>query len=151
MPAIEAEIVSRPAVYQDYSIDRKAEVLALVKSNTGNIAQTARETGIPYQTIQTWLINSDRFAEIQCQKQTDLASRFEGAANDWLTIAEGKAKDAPFNQLMTGVGIAVDKMQLLRGAPTSINLNLDLNGNDLAGILSGALADVVDTDGPDGP
>src|SRR5258705_3268068 len=66
----------QPVIYQDYSRDYKAEVLALVVANGGNVQQTARETGIPHQTIRSWL-ESNRYSDFQSQKQLDLAQKHE--------------------------------------------------------------------------
>ena len=134
-----AQLESQPkAPYQDYSLDRKAEVLAMVKANDGNVDRTALETGIPHQTIRYWLANSDRFSQIQTQKSVDLAQKLENQAHFYLDLAEGKAAGAPFNHLMTGAAIAIDKMQLLRGLPTSINAEVERQ--ELVVILQSALS-----------
>ena len=127
-----------PKVYQDYSLERKAEVIALVQANGGNVLQTARETGIPHQTIRLWLDKPERFSSLEKQKQEDLAKKLENQAHLYLDLAAGKAAEAPFNHLMTGAGIAIDKMQLLRGQPTNITESVERQ--ELVCILQSALS-----------
>lgn len=140
MAALECEIVA-PRTYQDYSRERKAEVLALVKANGGNVMETSRETGIRSTTIQYWIDTAERNDEFREHKQAELADRFEGVAHAWLGIAEAKAEQAPFNHLMIGVGIAVDKMRLLRGDPTEIAGLSDSNIERLSQTL---VADILE-------
>ncbi len=111
--------------YADYSLERKAEVLALITANNGNIDQTARETGIPHQTIRHWYANRERFSHLESKKIVQLADECESDARYYFSLARDKAPDAPFNHLMTGAAIAVDKMLLLRGQPTSITASYE--------------------------
>ncbi len=129
--------------YADYSIERKAEVLALVEANAGNIDRTARETGIPHQTIRFWQANKQRFSNLQTQKQLDLSDIAE--ANARLlgqSIANHDLEQAPLGQKATAFGIMVDKMQLLRNLPTLINATLD--SDSLVSLLESSLADCID-------
>lgn len=151
MSVVEVEITQQKAVYNDYSLERKAEVLAMVQANGGNVDRTAGETGIAHQTIRYWLTNAAKYSQIQSQKVVDLADQCEADARYYFALARDKAPDAPYNHLMTGAAIATDKMQLLRGQPTSITA--DLSANDLTIILAGALGEALDLgeDGPSGP
>ena len=124
--------------YNDYSRERKGEILALYYANGQNLKQTALEVGINPATIRYWL---DTGIEIQTKTKADLAQKFENAANFYLDLAEDKAAEAPFNHLMTGAGIAVDKMQLLRGLPTSITENVDRQ--ELVVLLQTALGETI--------
>ena len=143
-----AVLERQPIVYQDYSLDRKAEVLALVKANNGNVLRTAQETGIHHATIQYWQANEDRFAQIQQQKQADLAQECEDDARYYFALARSKAPGAPYNHLMTGAAIATDKMQLLRGLPTAITESVERT--DMTVILQSALSDTIDITPTDG-
>src|SRR6185369_5422822 len=125
--------------YADYSLERKAEVLALVQANGGNIDRTAKETGIPHQTIRFWFANSHRFSNLQIQKELDLASKSESNAHLLAnSIASHNLDEASLSQKATAFGIMVDKMQLLRGQPTSINEHV--NSENLTVILQSVLA-----------
>jgi transposase-like protein len=108
--------------YKDYSAERKAEILAQVTAHGGNVAQVARLTDIPHQTIRSWLEQADRYSELQTQKQTDLAQKLENNAHKLAdSIAEHDLTIVPLQSKATALGIMVDKMQLLRGQPTSIH------------------------------
>lgn len=116
----EAVTLERP----DYSKDRKAEVLALVAAYGGNVLRAARETGIPHQTIHYWLSKPERYSQLRQEKVTDLAQQCESDANYYLGLAREKAPDAPYNHLITGAAIAIDKMLVLRNLSAQPN-NLD--------------------------
>ena len=126
--------------YQDYSPERKAEVLALVEANAGNVLQTSRETGIHHATIRYWQENSHRFSEIQKRKQEDLATRYEHLAHITLDNWEAKVPDASLAQLATASAIATDKMLLLRGQPTSIVETVDRT--EISVVLESILGEV---------
>ena len=133
--------------YTDYSPERKAEVLALLDANGGNITRTANEAGIQYSTLQYWQANKDRFNEFRQQKELDLASKFESNAHLLVnSISEHDLSTASLSQKATAAGIMVDKMQLLRGLPTSISESVERI--ELVSILQSALeaglADAID-------
>ena len=129
--------------YQDYSADRKAEVLALVKANGGNVARVAKELNIAHQTIFNWLKQADRYSHLERQKQSDLALKLENNAHMLAdSIGDHDLTIVPLASKATALGIMVDKMQLLRGQPTSINVSLDRE--DLSSFLDATLSDVID-------
>jgi len=134
--------------YADYSIERKAEVLALVEANAGNIDRTARETGIPHQTIRFWQANKQRFSNLQTQKQIDLSDIAE--ANARLlgqSIANHDLEQAPLGQKATAFGIMVDKMQLLRSQPTQITANVNIESLTIT--LQQVIAEITSADSTD--
>lgn len=111
--------------YTDYSAERKAEVILLIKAS-GNITQVARDTGIPRQTLYAWLEQEHRYAEIITRKQGPLADKLENIAHlsaDLLT--DGRLASASVRELLGAIHITVPAMQLLRGEPTSITANVD--------------------------
>lgn len=112
--------------YQDYSAERKAEVLALITAHGGNVAQVANLTGIAHQTIRRWVAAADRYSTLQTEKQIDLAQKLENNAHKLAnSIGEHDLSIVPLASKATALGIMVDKMQLLRGEPTSITANVD--------------------------
>jgi hypothetical protein len=129
----------RPHEY--YSPERKAEILSLLDANNGNTLKTANQSGISHTTIQYWELNRHRFDELRQEKQADLASRMENAANYALDLAQTKAPDASYAQLMTGAAIAIDKMQLLRNQPTSITQHV--NSESLTVVLAQVLNEIT--------
>jgi transposase-like protein len=130
-----------PRTYTDYSTERKAEALALLDANAGNIKRTANETGIDHATLRYWIQNRERFREFQPQQTLDLAQRFENNVHLALNLAESKASEASYAQLMTGAAIATDKMQLLRNQPTSITQHV--NSESLTVVLQQVLNEIT--------
>jgi len=134
-------------IYADYSQEKKAEVLALYDANGANLKRTANETGIDHATIRYWIQHRERFREFQPQQQENLAQRFEFNAHLALDLAQSKASEASYAQLMTGAAIATDKMQLLRAQPTSITQHV--NSDNLTLVLQQVLAEVTTTSSDD--
>jgi hypothetical protein len=133
-----AAIESRPPVsYQDYSLDRKAEVLALLEANAGNVLQTAKETGIHHATIQYWVANSDRFAKIQQGKQIDLAEKLHNIAHQCADLLPSMLPSASVREIVGAMGQSIEKRQLIMGLPTSISAQVERD--QLIDILQSAL------------
>jgi transposase-like protein len=106
-----------------YSDDDRANALAALAANGGNIDRTARQLGVPRATLQSWAKGSrhPEAAEDAAQKKGPLADSIEDLARKVLAGMEDKIEGARFNEAAVGFGILVDKMQLLRGKPTSID------------------------------
>lgn len=131
--------------YKDYSAERKAEVLALVTANGGNVARVAKETGIAHQTIFNWLKQAQRYSHLEQRKQTELAQKLENNAHMLAdSIADHDLSIVPLASKATALGIMVDKMQLLRGEPTSITANVDRQ--ELSVTLNSALGELDQAD-----
>ena len=128
--------------YTDYSPERKAEILALLDANGGNVTRTANEAGIQYSTLQYWQANKERFNEFRQQKELDLASKFESNAHLLVnSISEHDLSTASLSQKATAAGIMVDKMQLLRNQPTSITQHV--NSESLTVVLQQVLNEIT--------
>jgi transposase-like protein len=115
-----------------YSDKQIAEALALLKGCGGNLSRASNEAGVPRKTLERWSKCSSRvnapevaegMAELCQQSATSIADRLEDLIGKILDVAPGKLPEASFGQSMTGLGIATDKMQLLRDKPTSITGN----------------------------
>ena len=133
---------SRPP-YQDYSAARKAEVLALIEAEGGNVQQVARDTGIPHQTIRYWLTDESRYSEFKNVKRVELTEKLDFTANLLVdSITPEKIADANLSQIATAAGIMVDKSQLLKGLPTNISENIERV--ELTVVLQNALAEAID-------
>lgn len=148
MSAKSLDIVQSTAVYRDYSAEFKAKALVALKANDNNILRTAHQLDIPEPTLRRWIANGGpRDHTLQERKSADLANEFEdiafqvtGIARDRLSDPD-KADKINFQQLMTGGGIAVDKMRILRELPTSI-IGSTGAGGDLSELLS-AVANIA--------
>lgn len=122
--------------YQGYPIEQRAQVLAMVAASD-SVGAVARDTGIPHQTIRTWIAQQDRYAELRTVKAASLDQRLEQTQSLLLDAIPGKISDATLAQTATAFGIVTDKLQLLRGQPTSINL--EVNVEELTVILESAI------------
>lgn len=143
MAVQEAEITKSQG-YTDYSAERKAEVILLIKA-TNNITQVSRQTGIPRKTLYSWLEQEHRYGEIVTRKQGPLADKLENIAHlsaDLLT--DGRLADASVRELLGAIHITVPAMQLLRGEPTSITANVDRQ--ELSVTLHSALGELDQAD-----
>lgn len=123
--------VERPQPGSRYATEDKAKALALLKSNGGNLKRTARQIGVPPATLRMWRNDPEDAApaELREQKEAELESHLESIAlryakaldNDATVMAIVASRDP--SKLAIVLGIAVEKIQLLRGKPTA-NINL---------------------------
>jgi hypothetical protein len=111
---------------RDYSSAEKAAALAALAANGGNYAGTARQLEMPEATLRKWHkngigVNAQVQAEIPMQRRV-LADAIEQIAwrlVDHVLVAETIA-GMNGQQAMVALGIAIDKMRLLRDLPTEI-------------------------------
>jgi hypothetical protein len=86
----------------------------------GALSHVSRHLGVPIPTLTRWvtgvqnpapndLVTKNRI-ELSDLLDTELVAAFEAA--------KGVRSEASYRDLMTGIGILVDKRQLLRGEPT---------------------------------
>ncbi len=114
---------------RSYSDEEKASALAALVANGGNAKLTAQQTGVPRATLQRWASGEGVHPcvpGIGHQKKQDLADRLEDLAHRLVDAIPEKVSQADLKQLGICLGIAVDKMRLLREQPTSIE------GHDLS-------------------
>jgi hypothetical protein len=115
--------MARQRQRRDYSDDERAEALAVLDANGGNLSRTAREVGVPRKTLAQWVTGRAalRVADLRQRKKGLLADALEDFGWQVIEALAGRVEQGNLVQLATTLGIAVDKMQLLRGKPTSIN------------------------------
>lgn len=109
-----------------HSDETKAEALAMLAGTRNNFGEVSRKLKIPDRTLRFWAsgehINTDvaKNADI---KKTELSDRIEELAHKLIDAAfdADKIADASLQQVTTSLGIAVDKMRLLREQPTEIS------------------------------
>jgi len=113
----------------EYSDEFKAEAVALAEA-LGDISRAAEELDMPYSTLYGWVRkgvgNTGVPSDLQDEKRQAISDRLEGLIHKILDIAPDKADDADFKALLTALGIAVDKVQLLRGEATEIRENRNI-------------------------
>lgn len=106
-----------------YSDEIKAETLALLDVNNGNVRKTSRQTGVPQSTIRDWRDGKgvvDAVAEIRARKKGEISDLIRDELEAIFEAMKSKRSEATYKELATAGGILIDKMQLLDGDPTSI-------------------------------
>ena len=129
-----------------YTSDDKAAALAALESNGGNVAKTAEELGMSRTTLRRWNAENghEKRPDIQArmpEARATLADRLRHFVDTALGVAPDKLHDANLRDVMTGVGIAIDKLQLLEGKPTSIDEVRDALSDDERAARVAALLD----------
>lgn len=106
-----------------YTEEEKAEVLATLRANGGNIRKTSQMTGLPRRSISYFLEAKTPVPQVLVEERcTKLADRLDAIADTLaghLTDPEKLAK-ANLQQVAVTFGIVRDKAALARGNPTSI-------------------------------
>lgn len=98
-----------------YSDADRAEALAALDANAGNVALTSHEIGIPTSTIDRWVKNRDRAAppELRDEKKADLSDLFRRELEAVFEAMKIKRGDASYADLSRGAGIYADKLMAL--------------------------------------
>lgn len=126
-----------------YTDAQRAEALAALQANGGNLSATSRATGIPFSTIKRWRDEPDpRLAELGEEKKADLGDRLESIANALVDAIPEKIADAPLNHVSVALGIAIDKLRLLRGEATEVT---EVRGSDAKRELAERIARLTAT------
>ena len=110
--------------------ERYAAMLA-IDANGGDCFLTSAQLGIPEPTLRAWKsgFRSATALQLYTQKRGDMAAAIESVVWQLIDVAADKIEAAPLNHVMTGIGIGVDKMRLLRGESTNISDNTNRNTN----------------------
>ncbi len=110
-----------------YSDDDRANALAALAANGGNLSQTARQLGIPKGTLLAWRDGAahPEAVENSTPKKADMAAALKELAWDLLGDLGDQARrqGAGLAQTATALGIVLDKARLLEGKPTQITDN----------------------------
>jgi transposase-like protein len=112
---------------RSYTDDERGNALAALAANAGNVNKTARQMGIPVKTLRNWARGErhPESAQMGQRKKGPLADVFEELTRQLLGgMTPAKIAAATLQQLATSAGIAVDKMQQLRGKPTIVTETL---------------------------
>jgi len=101
---------------------RREEVLALLKANGGNVKRTARESGIPSDTIRYWKAKAGPVLGVKTptQKEASLEELFEHIIRVAARLLPDKLETAKPSEIGTVLGIVFDKLRLLQGEATTI-------------------------------
>lgn len=128
----------RSETYRDYPPELKASIITAIENNDGNVAATAKLFCLPEDTVRYWWKNSERFREIQSASSLSLADKLESIAHAQAdSIAAHDLSIVTIADKAKVLSVSVDKMQLLRGQPTSITQTVERQ--ELTVILQQAL------------
>lgn len=104
-----------------YSESDKARVFVALTANDGNVKRTARETGVPENTVRRWKKEfetappSAEAVEIEAAEHTDV---LEHARNEALLELRKKIPTMSGKDLGIVYGILSDKLRLIQGLAT---------------------------------
>ena len=98
-----------------YSDEEKAYALAALDANGGKVSLTAHELGIHEASLRRIRDSKGKLVQLHDDKKLELADIYEQLQRKILPAAEDKINQTGFRELMTGAGIAADKMAMLRG------------------------------------
>jgi transposase-like protein len=126
----------------NYSDVQKANALAALAANGGNVNRTARELGIPWSTLKGWCRpdSAPGVAELREEQKRDLPAKLQEVAWKLAGAIEGKIDAASLQHTAVALGIVIDKLQLLQGKPTSITDDRTATDAELDRELATALA-----------
>lgn len=141
-----------------YSDEDRANALAALAANGGNIKRTADKLHIPVRTLENWTKGRrhPEATQMADRKKGDMAAALERIAWALLDALPGKIDKAPLNHATVALGIAIDKARLLRGEPTEIRrdefpgLSESVARDPVAALAAATLLERV-TAGPDDP
>lgn len=114
---------------KQYSDKFRAGIVAMLQSEgypvtKGALVTVSKYCGVPSMTISRWFKATQNPApnELVTEKKEELADLFENAARVYIrhAVTPDVVEQVAGQAAMTAAGIAVDKMQLLRGLPTAI-------------------------------
>lgn len=104
-----------------YSDDERAASLAALAANGGDVAKTAAQVGVPYRTMKNWADGTchPEAAELGMAKKPLLADLLEDLAHRAVRTSRRGLRHLKADRAAVVAGIAIEKMQLLRGQPTA--------------------------------
>lgn len=112
---------ARSAAYRDYPEELKASVIAAIKANNGNVLATSRLFNLPRDTVNYWWRHSERFVELEQTSKLNLADKLEQIAHNTTdSLADHDLSIVSYRDKASSLAVIIDRMQLLRGEPTTI-------------------------------
>lgn len=109
-----------------YSDADKARVFVTLAANTGNVKRTARETGVPENTVRRWKAEFEEnppaaeLIEAEATTFTDLARKVRHEA---LVQLRKKIPDAKVSELVATVGMLDDKVTRVEGIDRQVRVD----------------------------
>lgn len=138
-----AQLAIKSQTYRDYPVELKAAVIAAIEQNGGNVLATSKLFNLPRDTVNYWWRNSERFVEIKQPSSLNLADKLESVAHDAVdSMSAHDLSMVTYADKARALSVVIDKMQLLRGQPTSITENIERQ--ELTVVLQNALSEAID-------
>lgn len=120
-----------------YSDEFRAQAVATVRAEgwpdqVGVVPRVSEQLGIPKRSLYRWLRGDSNPppANLVTEKEEELSELFEREIRAAFEAAGVKREEAKYRDLMIGIGIATEKLQLLRGEPTE-RLSFALTPDDI--------------------
>lgn len=106
-----------------YTDEFRAQALACLQANAGNVKRTAKQLGIPEKTLEGWHKGTRNpvHAELRDKKTGELKDVLDAWVREITSIPVERFPELSLQQAGVAVGIAVDKIMLLTGRPTVID------------------------------
>src|SRR5688500_10613116 len=109
---------------RQYSDEDRYVALAAVDLNGGNVYRTAKALDMRAKTLDDWEKGrqkrmeerSGEFAKNRKEKRGDLAAKLEDVAHTIVESMPSKVAKATLSQSAVALGIAIDKVRILRGS-----------------------------------
>lgn len=102
-----------------YSEEDRASVYVVLVSNEWNVKRTARETGVPEQTVRRWKNDFQENGPPMVEELAEAAGDFieQAETTRWkaIRVLDHKIKDAKPSELITVIGVLTDKIDRARG------------------------------------
>lgn len=119
-----------------YTDNQRAAALAALTANGGNLKRTSDELHIPRGTLRGWA-QSPQLAELRQENELSLTDELERVAYALVRAIPDKIHEASLNHISVSLGIAIDKLRLLRGEATEVT---EVRGSDAKRELAERLA-----------
>lgn len=140
---------------RSYTEGDQARVAVVLQGNGGNIKRTARDTGVPIATVRDWKRKweSNGFPENLEELTTHVRSDFieEAIEVRWIMLEhlreKAERKELTGRDLLTGIGILTDKINVMSGMATSRTEHVELalpDPQELAKALASFIGQTVD-------
>jgi hypothetical protein len=131
-----------------YTDHQRAAALAALTANGGNLKRTSDELKIPRATLTGWAKNPN-LTELRQENELSLTDELERVAYALVRAIPDKIHEASLNHISVSLGIAIDKLRLLRGEATEVT---EVRGSDAKRELAERLARLAtDRPTPAGP
>lgn len=89
-------------------------------NSKGALSHVSKHCGVPQSTLKGWYTgqNNPPPTELRAEKKGELIDWINTELDSIFGVLPNKRNDASYRDLVTGIGILVDKRQLLTGKPT---------------------------------